>query len=242
MLVPQSFTKSFSHQLISNHVIFSTPLTSTIPSTTQSSSIIIPNIASSVSIKLDCDNHLLWKSQFVPILRANKLQKFVDVNFLSEDVYISQPQGFVDPSHVTHVCKRHKSICGLKEAPRAWFFHLSNYLQGLGFHISMANSSLFIQNVDECIIIILICVDDILTTSIYSEAFSSILAELYRLFAMKDLGVPTLFTDWSYGNISFRVQIYLWSSSLNQNGWCHANKLLGQFWIQIVQIWMWTLA
>lgn len=57
---------------------------------------------------------------------------------------MSQPQGFVDPSHPTHVCKLHKSIYGLKQAPRAWFLRLSNYLQGLGFHGSMAETILYL--------------------------------------------------------------------------------------------------
>ena len=38
----------------------------------------ISNIASLVSIRLDKDNYLLWKSRFLPVLRANKLLKYID--------------------------------------------------------------------------------------------------------------------------------------------------------------------
>lgn len=38
---------------------------------------------------------------------------------LREDVYMQQPQGFVDPAFPNHVCKLHKAIYGLKQSPRA---------------------------------------------------------------------------------------------------------------------------
>nr|GEU85383.1 integrase, catalytic region, zinc finger, CCHC-type, peptidase aspartic, catalytic [Tanacetum cinerariifolium] len=39
---------------------------------------------------------------------------------LKEKVYVSQPDGFVDPDHPTHVCRLKKALYGLKQAPRAW--------------------------------------------------------------------------------------------------------------------------
>ncbi|GJY74389.1 retrovirus-related pol polyprotein from transposon TNT 1-94 [Tanacetum coccineum] len=39
---------------------------------------------------------------------------------LKEEVYVSQPEGFVDPDHPTHVYRLKKALYGLKQAPRAW--------------------------------------------------------------------------------------------------------------------------
>ena len=39
---------------------------------------------------------------------------------LTEKVYMEQPQRFVDSSKPNHVCRLHKAIYGLKQAPWAW--------------------------------------------------------------------------------------------------------------------------
>ncbi|GJR81409.1 retrovirus-related pol polyprotein from transposon TNT 1-94 [Tanacetum coccineum] len=39
---------------------------------------------------------------------------------LKEEVYVSQPEGFVDPDHPTYVYRLKKALYGLKQAPRAW--------------------------------------------------------------------------------------------------------------------------
>ncbi|GJT22381.1 retrovirus-related pol polyprotein from transposon TNT 1-94 [Tanacetum coccineum] len=39
---------------------------------------------------------------------------------LHEEVYVSQPDGFVDPKNPNHVYKVKKALYGLKQAPRAW--------------------------------------------------------------------------------------------------------------------------
>ncbi|GJY68126.1 retrovirus-related pol polyprotein from transposon TNT 1-94 [Tanacetum coccineum] len=40
---------------------------------------------------------------------------------LKEEIYVSQPEGFVDPDHPTHVYRPKKALYGLKQAPRAWY-------------------------------------------------------------------------------------------------------------------------
>ncbi|GKD97060.1 retrovirus-related pol polyprotein from transposon TNT 1-94 [Tanacetum coccineum] len=47
---------------------------------------------------------------------------------LREEVYVSQPDGFVDPKNPNHMYKLKKALYGLKQAPRAWYDLLSSFL------------------------------------------------------------------------------------------------------------------
>nr|GEX32586.1 retrovirus-related Pol polyprotein from transposon TNT 1-94 [Tanacetum cinerariifolium] len=47
---------------------------------------------------------------------------------LKEEVYVSQPEGFVDPDHLTHVYHLKKALYGLKQPPPAWYDTLSRFL------------------------------------------------------------------------------------------------------------------
>ena len=52
---------------------------------------------------------------------------------LTEDVYMMQPEGFVDPSNVGKICKLRKSIYGLKQASRSWNIRFDEVVKGFGF-------------------------------------------------------------------------------------------------------------
>jgi hypothetical protein len=52
---------------------------------------------------------------------------------LTEDVNMTQPEGFVDPKHVGEICKLQKSIYGLKQASWSWNLRFDEVLKGFGF-------------------------------------------------------------------------------------------------------------
>ncbi|GKD58665.1 putative ribonuclease H-like domain-containing protein, partial [Tanacetum coccineum] len=54
---------------------------------------------------------------------------------IDEEVYVSQPPGFVDPDHPKKVYKVVKALYGLHQAPRAWYATLSTFLKKHGYRM-----------------------------------------------------------------------------------------------------------
>ncbi|GJY65269.1 retrovirus-related pol polyprotein from transposon TNT 1-94 [Tanacetum coccineum] len=63
---------------------------------------------------------------------------------LKEDVYVCQPEGFINVDHPSHVYKLNKALYGLKQAPRAWsmFMILSLVLHTL---VNQSSRGIFIN-------------------------------------------------------------------------------------------------
>lgn len=105
-----------------------------------------------------------------------------------QEVFMHQPPGFVDKHNPSFVCKLHKSLYGLKKAPRAWFSQLTGFLLTLQFQASKADCSLFIYRHNGFVVYTLIYVDDILITDNSSSYICQLILSLGREFAIKDLG------------------------------------------------------
>jgi histone deacetylase 1/2 len=107
---------------------------------------------------------------------------------LEEEVYMRQPPGFENPHSPHHICKLDQALYGLKQAPRAWYSRLSSKLCDLGFTPSKADTSLFLFNKSGISIFVLVYVDDIIVTSSSDYAVTSLVQDLNKNFAIKDLG------------------------------------------------------
>nr|GEX78491.1 hypothetical protein [Tanacetum cinerariifolium] len=64
---------------------------------------------------------------------------------LWKEVYVSQPDGFVDQDNPNHVYKLKKALYGLKQAPRAWYDMLSSFLISQDFSKGSVDPTLFIR-------------------------------------------------------------------------------------------------
>ncbi|GKE17515.1 retrovirus-related pol polyprotein from transposon TNT 1-94 [Tanacetum coccineum] len=84
---------------------------------------------------------------------------------LKEEVYVSQPEGFVDPEHPTHVYCLKKALYGLKQAPRVWYDTLSRFLLDNTFSKGAIDPTLFTRKTGKHIILVQIYVDDIIFAS-----------------------------------------------------------------------------
>nr|GFB06370.1 retrovirus-related Pol polyprotein from transposon TNT 1-94 [Tanacetum cinerariifolium] len=105
-----------------------------------------------------------FEESFTPVARLEAIQIFlayaahknmvvyhmdVKTAFLSghlrEEVYASQPDGFVDSDNPNHVYKLKKALYGLKQAPRTWYDMLSSFLLSQDFFKGSVDPTLFIR-------------------------------------------------------------------------------------------------
>ncbi|GJW35808.1 retrovirus-related pol polyprotein from transposon TNT 1-94 [Tanacetum coccineum] len=106
---------------------------------------------------------------------------------LREEVYVSQPDGFVDKYNLNHVYKLKKALYGLKQAPRAWYDLLSKFLLSQEFSKGTVDPTLFIRRQGKDILLVQIYVDDIIfasTTPELCDQFSKIICSKFKMSMM----------------------------------------------------------
>ncbi|GJU21384.1 retrovirus-related pol polyprotein from transposon TNT 1-94 [Tanacetum coccineum] len=109
---------------------------------------------------------------------------------LKEEVYVNQPDGFVDPHHPDKVYRLKKALYGLKQAPRAWYDELSNFLVSKGFSKGSIDPTLFINKKGEDILLVQIYVDDIIfgsTNLKLSKKFEKLMHIKFEMSMMGEL-------------------------------------------------------
>ncbi|GJT39439.1 retrovirus-related pol polyprotein from transposon TNT 1-94 [Tanacetum coccineum] len=109
---------------------------------------------------------------------------------LKEEVYVNQPDGFVDPYHPDKVYRLKKALYGLKQAPRAWYDELSNFLVSKGFLKGSIDPTLFITKHGEDILLVQIYVDDIIfgsTNPKLSKRFGKLMHSKFDMSMMGEL-------------------------------------------------------
>ncbi|GJS62413.1 putative ribonuclease H-like domain-containing protein [Tanacetum coccineum] len=107
---------------------------------------------------------------------------------LNEVVYVSQPEGFVDPEHPSHVYRLKKALYGLKQAPRAWYDKLSAFLIKSGFTKGVVDPTLFTRKAGKHILLVQIYVDDIIFASTNPKACKLFAFEMNSTFKMSMMG------------------------------------------------------
>ncbi|KAI3666993.1 hypothetical protein L6452_42034 [Arctium lappa] len=109
---------------------------------------------------------------------------------LKKEVYVSQPEGFVNPDNPDHVYILDKALYGLKQAPRAWYDVLSKFLVKSGFSKGKVDTTLFIKKEKTDIILIQIFVDDIIfgsTNPKYCKNFSNLMVSRFQMSMMGEM-------------------------------------------------------
>ncbi|GJR53458.1 putative ribonuclease H-like domain-containing protein [Tanacetum coccineum] len=99
---------------------------------------------------------------------------------IDEEVYVSQPLGFVDPKSPKKVYKVMKALYSLHQAPRAWYATLSTFLLKSGYRKGTIDKTLFIKKDKNDIMLVQVYVDDIIFGSTKSQ--DKYVAEILKKF------------------------------------------------------------
>jgi len=69
--------------------------------------------------------------------------------FINELVFVEQSPGFEEPGYPNHVYRLHKMLYELKQAPRAWYERLRDFLLNKSFKIGRVDTTLFTRIINE---------------------------------------------------------------------------------------------
>jgi transposase InsO family protein len=106
---------------------------------------------------------------------------------LEEEIWIEQPPGYKEGMPGV-ACRLLKSLYGLKQAPRAWYHRLLKELELFGFEPSHADPSLFTLSAKECVVYLLVYVDDILVAGRDKQTVQDVKDTLLTSFPGRDMG------------------------------------------------------
>ncbi|GJV16497.1 retrotransposon protein, putative, ty1-copia subclass [Tanacetum coccineum] len=108
--------------------------------------------------------------------------------YLNEEVYMEQPEGFVNPKYPNRVCKLKHSIYGLKQASRQWNKHFDDEIKKFGFSQNADEPCVYLKASGSNVTFLILYVDDILIMGNSIPMLQDVKSYLGRCFAMKDLG------------------------------------------------------
>ncbi|GJW28295.1 putative ribonuclease H-like domain-containing protein, partial [Tanacetum coccineum] len=111
---------------------------------------------------------------------------------IDEEVYVSQPPGFVDPDHPTKVYKVVKALYGLHQAPRAWYATLSTFLEKHGYKRGTIDKTLFIRRNKKDIMLVQVYVDDIIfgsTNKSWCDEFEALMQSRFQMSSRVELHI-----------------------------------------------------
>ncbi|KAK8600794.1 hypothetical protein V6N12_050642 [Hibiscus sabdariffa] len=107
---------------------------------------------------------------------------------LEEDVYMTQPEGFVTPENAGKVCKLQRSIYRLKQASRSWNLRFNDAIKEFGFIRNEDEPCVYKKFSGSLVSFLILYVDDILIIGNDIPTLQSVKAWLSSCFSMKDLG------------------------------------------------------
>ena len=108
---------------------------------------------------------------------------------LDEEIYMSQPKGFIEKGQEQKVCRLLKSIYGLKQASRSWNVRFDETIKSFGFHKSIDEACVYKLKREKSAVFLVLFIDDILLMGDNIKLLTEINNLLATQFKMKDLRI-----------------------------------------------------
>nr|GEW47199.1 hypothetical protein [Tanacetum cinerariifolium] len=164
-IIPQDVEEdNHDIEVAQNDPIFGVPIPKVTSDQSSSTGGILKNKARLVARGYHQEEGIDFEESFAPVARLEAIRIFLayaahknmvvyqmDVKTavlngnLREEVYVSQPDGFVDQDNPNHMYKPKKALYGLKQAPHAWYDMLSSFLISQDFSKGLVDPTLFIR-------------------------------------------------------------------------------------------------
>jgi hypothetical protein len=109
---------------------------------------------------------------------------------ITELLYVEQPPGFEDPKRPNHVYKLSKALYELKQAPRAWYERIRDFLLSKDFKTRKVDTTLFTKRIGKVLFVCQIYVDDIIfgsTNESFCEEFGKMMSNEFEMSMIGDL-------------------------------------------------------
>ncbi|KAH9697148.1 hypothetical protein KPL71_023495 [Citrus sinensis] len=107
---------------------------------------------------------------------------------LEENIYMQQPDGFIQKGQEHMVCKLQRSIYGLKQASRSWNIRFDQAIKSFGFIQNIDEPCVYKKIQEKSVSFLILYVDDILLIGNDIGVLTTIKSWLAKQFDMKDLG------------------------------------------------------
>ncbi|BBG99469.1 transposable element gene [Prunus dulcis] len=106
---------------------------------------------------------------------------------LEEEIYMMQPEGFIQQKEKSLVCKLCKSIYGLKQASRQWYLKFNKVVKAYGFTEIALDECIYMKTSGRHFIILVLYVDDILLACTNLTLLHDCKSFLFKHFDMTDM-------------------------------------------------------
>lgn len=135
---------------------------------------------------------------------------------LEEDLYMEQPEGYVDKHKPDHVCLLKKSLYGLKQSPRQWNRRFDEFMSIQGYSRSDSDACVYTKETSNgSLVYLLLYVDDMLLAAQDMKDIRRLKDQLESSFEMKDLGPARrilgmdIFRDREKGILRLSQSVYI---------------------------------